>query len=182
MSDRSLTALPPTHPRSGRTLVLIETPEGSRCKYKYDSDLRMLCISRVLPEGLVFPHAFGSIPGTRTQDGDALDALVVGVPTAFPGCLVTTRLLGIIRSRQTESRRGLRNDRIIACVETDATPAQFQTLNELGRHRLEAIEQFFANYNRAEGRPFRITGRGPAKDAHAALVRSTREFQTFRGA
>lgn len=120
--------------------------------------------------------------GTRTQDGDALDAFVVGMPPAFPGCLVTTRLLGIVRVRRTESRKRLRNDRVIACVETDVTPAQFRTLDELGPHGLAAIEQFLENYNRAEGRPFRITGRGSAEDAHVAVVRAMRQFQKLRRA
>jgi len=57
--------LPAREPRSGRIHVLIDTPAGSRNKYKYDADLGVFRISRVLPVGMQFPYDFGSIPQTR---------------------------------------------------------------------------------------------------------------------
>jgi len=35
--------------------VVIETPKGSRNKYKFDPDLRTFLLSKVLPDGMVFP-------------------------------------------------------------------------------------------------------------------------------
>jgi inorganic pyrophosphatase len=169
--------LPHRHPESGRILVLIETPAGSQNKYKFDASLRALRVSRVLPGGLIFPHDFGSIPGTCAEDGDALDALVVGLPPTFPGCLVTTRLLGAIWTRQSEQGRSVRNDRLIACVDTDATPAPYRTLRQLGEQRLRVIEFFFEAYNRAQGRRFEIIGRGSAADAYAAVAASVQRFR-----
>ena len=98
----------------------------------------------------------------------------------FPGCLVTTRLLGVLQARQTEHGRSLRNDRLIACADTDATPAEFRTLHQLGERRLRAIELFFETYNRAQGRPFRIAGRGSAREAYAALRRAAQRYARSR--
>jgi inorganic pyrophosphatase len=169
--------LPQRHPQSGRLLVLIDTPAGSTVKYKYDDSLGTLIVSRVLPEGLMFPHDYGSIPGTRADDGDALDALVVGLPPSFPGCLIPIRPIGILHAIQTEAGRRIRNDRLITCPEGDQFRARYTTLRQLGEVRLRAIELFFETYNRAQKRPFRITGRGSARDAAVAIQRATARFQ-----
>jgi len=97
---------------------------------------------------------------------------VLGAPATFPGCVVRALLLGIIHVRQTESGRSIRNDRLVACAETKVNRAQFTDLRQLGEERLRAIELFFETYNRAEGRRFRIVGRGNARAARATLRRA----------
>lgn len=161
--------LPSSDPESERLLVVIDTPRGSRVKYKFDPHLKVLVVSRLLPEGLVFPHNFGSVPGTCAEDGDALDALVVGMPSAFPGCVVSARLLGVLRAQQVEDGNKIRNDRLITCLETDVTPARYRNLREFGATGLREIENFFAAYNRAQGRTFKLLGRGSAREAHRVV-------------
>ena len=51
--------------------VIIDTPRGSRNKFKWD-ELGLLKLSHVLTAGAVFPFDFGFVPGTRGADGDAL--------------------------------------------------------------------------------------------------------------
>lgn len=166
------TPLPRLDPDLRRVFVLIDTPAGSRNKYKFEPTLAAFSISRILPDGLAFPCDFGSIPGTCAEDGDALDALVVGAPPTFPGCVVRAVLLGIIYARQTESGRSIRNDRLVACADTKVNRPKYRTLQELGEERLRAIELFFETYNRAEGRSFRIIGRGNARAARTTLKRA----------
>jgi len=64
-------------PAEDSVKVIIETPKGSRNKFKYDPDLRMFKLSKVLPEGMVFPYDFGFVPSTKGDDGDPVDVLVV---------------------------------------------------------------------------------------------------------
>jgi inorganic pyrophosphatase len=177
MTFTVMTAIPPLEPGSARVNVIIDTPAGSRNKYKYDPDLQLFRLSRVLPEGLVFPHDFGSIPGTCAEDGDALDVLVLQTDRTFPGCLVTARLLGIVYAEQRESGKVLRNDRLIAVADTAASPAALKDLAALGRPRLRAIEHFFASYNAFQGRPFKIRGRGGARRAEQVLQRAIMAFR-----
>jgi inorganic pyrophosphatase len=68
--------------------VIIETPKGSRNKFKYDPDLRMFKLSKVLLEGMVFPYDFGFVPSTKGEDGDPVDVLVLMDEPTFPGCLL----------------------------------------------------------------------------------------------
>ena len=65
-------------PDSGLVRVVVDTPKGSRNKYKYDETLGLYRLSKVLPLGLAFPYDFGFIPSTRAEDGDPLDVLLLG--------------------------------------------------------------------------------------------------------
>lgn len=172
-----LDQLPARQPGSRLVHVVIETPAGSRNKYKYDTQLGLFRISRALPAGAVFPYDFGSIPQTLAPDGDALDVLVLGLPPSFPGCLVTARLLGVLHARQREGGREIRNDRLIAVGETPVNPAPVTRLRGLEPQALRDIEHFFESYNRREGREFRIASRGGRSAAEALLERALRAFR-----
>jgi inorganic pyrophosphatase len=97
-------------PESGLVRVIIDTPRGSRNKYKFDEELGLFKLSRVLPAGMSFPFDFGSIPSTRAQDGDALDVLVLNEVPLVVGCLVLVHLIGVIRADQTEHRKTIHNE------------------------------------------------------------------------
>ena len=167
---------------SGRINVLIDTPAGSRNKYKYDRSLGSFRLSRVLPMGSGFPYDFGSIPRTRAADGDALDVLVLGLAPSFPGCVVPVRLIGVLHAEQTEGGRPIRNDRLLGVAETEVNPACVTELSELGEETVRDIEHFFESYNRRQGRQFRITGRGDRRAAEALLEQALRTFQSERTA
>ena len=160
-------------PGSGLVRVIIDTPRGSRNKYKFDSELGVFKLSRILPAGMAFPFDFGSIPGTSAEDGDALDVLVLTEAPLFVGCLVHVRLVGIIRAQQTERHQTIRNDRLIGAVETPVNKAAVRDIHELSRDLLKDIEHFFRSYNEAQGRKFAITGRAGAKAAERVLNGST---------
>ncbi len=91
--------------------VIIETPKGSRNKFKYDEEFGLFRLSGLLPVGAVFPFDFGFVPSTAGEDGDPLDVLLLMDEPAFAGCLVTSRLIGVIEAEQTEEGKAERNDR-----------------------------------------------------------------------
>ena len=172
-----LERIPPRDSGSGRVHVIVDTPAGSRNKYKYDPELKAFRLGRILPQGAVFPHDFGFIPGTRAPDGDPLDVMVLGLAPAFPGCVITARLLGVIRARQVEHRRSIRNDRLIAAAETPVNPSTFaKGLRSLSEVQLRAMEHFFESYNSFQGREFSVTGRGNARAAAAIVAQGIRSF------
>lgn len=161
---RPLDQLPAWEPETGRLQIVIEVPRGSRNKYKYDPGTGQIRLDKVLPPGMSFPLDFGFVPATRGDDGDPLDVLVVMDDPAFPGCIVTARLLGVIEAEQTEKGKTIRNDRLIAVLDAPRNPAAVNSLDELARGRLDGIEHFFIAYNAAEGRTFRpLARRGPGE-------------------
>ena len=163
-------------PKSRRINVVIDTPKGSRNKYKYDEDLGIFRISRVLPAGMQFPYDFGSVPRTLAEDGDALDVLVITDAPTFPGCLVTVRLIGVIRATQTQKRKTVRNDRLIAVIETAVNRSKLRSLRDVGSDQLREIEQFFVSYNRVHKRTFSPKGRLGPEAAETLLKKAMQGF------
>jgi inorganic pyrophosphatase len=170
----SLNELPAVDPDSGRLNVVVDTPKGSRNKYKFDEEHGQWRLSKVLPLGLCFPYDFGFVPSTRGEDGDPVDVLLLTDEPAFPGCVVPARLIGVLEAEQTEDGKTVRNDRLIAVVETPYNPAKFHSLEELRAPQLEEIEHFFVSYNQVEGRQFRPLARRGADHAQQLLEEATR--------
>jgi inorganic pyrophosphatase len=152
--------------------AVIETPSGSRNKFKFDEKLGFFALSGVLPEGMVFPHAFGFVPSTKAEDGDPEDILVIMDEPTFTGCIVPTRLVGVIEAEQTEDGETERNDRLIAVAAHSRDYSEIQKLDDLNENMMKEIEQFFVNYNQERGKKFRVLGtRGP-KQARKLLEKS----------
>ena len=82
--------------------VVIETPRGSRNKYKLDEKSGRFKLSKIMPEGMVFPFDFGFFPGTRAEDGDPLDVLVLCEEPTSPGCQIDCRLAGVLLTSQVD--------------------------------------------------------------------------------
>src|SRR6201987_1675612 len=101
---------PFTHKDSRVVNAVIETPGGSRNKFKYDEKIGFFSLSGVLPEGMVFPHAFGFVPRTKAADGDPDDVLIIMDEPTFTGCVVPCRLIGVMEAEQTEDGETERND------------------------------------------------------------------------
>jgi len=142
--------------------AVIETPSGSRNKFKFDEDLGFFSLSGVLPEGMVFPHAFGFVPRTRAADGDPEDVLVIMDEPTFTGCVVASRLIGVMEAEQTEDGKTERNDRLIAVAAHSREYSDVTGLDDLNENMLKEIEQFFVNYNKERGKKFRVLRtRGP---------------------
>src|SRR5262245_23726872 len=174
----SVNELPAVDPDSGRLNVVVETPKGSRNKYKFDEKHSQWRLSKVLPQGMCFPYDFGFLPSTRGGDGDPLDVLLIADEPAFPGCVVPARLIGVLEAEQTEGGKTVCNDRLVAVVETPYNPAEYRSLDEVGPQRLGEIEQFFVSYNKVEGRQFKPLGRRGADRGQELLEQATRGGRT----
>lgn len=157
-------------------LAVIETPMGSRNKFKFDPKLGAFTLGGVLPQGMMFPHAFGFIPGTRAEDGDPEDILVIMDEPAFVGCVVHTRFIGVIEAEQREKDgQKERNDRIIAVAAKSHDHCDLHTLADMNDNAVTEIEQFFVNYNRERGKQFKVLGRKGPKSAWKLFKKSLKK-------
>jgi inorganic pyrophosphatase len=152
--------------------AVIETPMGSRNKFKYDEEIGTYALSGVLPQGMMFPHAFGFVPGTKAADGDPEDILVVMDLPVFTGCVVPSRLIGVIEAEQTEKGSTERNDRLIAVAAHSRDYSDVNRLEDFNDNMLHEIEQFFVNYNREKGKKFKVLGRKGPQQALKLLKKS----------
>ncbi len=155
--------LPAVDGEEGYVNVVIETPRGCRNKYKFDEELGVFRLGSVLPAGAVFPFDFGYVPGTRAEDGDPVDVLVLVDEPVFPGCIVRSRLVGVIEAEQTEKNgKRERNDRLLAVACNSHDHDGIQSIKDIDKNLRREIEHFFCSYNAEKGKRFAIRGvRGP---------------------
>jgi inorganic pyrophosphatase len=163
---------------SSRTIwAVIETPAGGRVKYSWDPEAGAYRAGRILPLGMVFPFDFGFIPGTKADDGDPLDVLVLADAPLAVGVLVECRVLGAYKVRMSKHAGGskvVRNDRMIAVPTKTLRGAQWHSLRDLGRPLVDEIEEFFETYVERQGRTFELVGTIGPDRAHA-LIRSAQQ-------
>jgi inorganic pyrophosphatase len=164
MTSTDLTRLAAWDPESGHVNVVIETPKGSRNKFKFEPKKRHFFLHGVLPVGSAFPFDFGFVPSTLGEDGDPLDLLILMDEPAFPGCLVVARLIGVIEAEQTQDGKTVRNDRLIGVEEKCSAYRDVHSLKTVSPDLLDDIEHFFSSYNEMKGASFRPLGRfGPRR-------------------
>ncbi len=135
--------------------VIIETPKGSSHKYDFDKDHQCFKLNKIMPSGMVFPYDFGFIPGTKGEDGDPLDVIVISEFKTFPGCLMDCRIIGAILAKQTSKKGNGRNDRYLAVPSLSSIFADVQTVEDLPGKKLDELQQFFINYNQLAGKKFK---------------------------
>jgi inorganic pyrophosphatase len=171
--------LPATGRRARQIHAFVDTPKGSRHKYKFDETLGLFRLERVLGAGLSFPYNFGYIPSTRGEDGDPLDVLLLMDEPCFVGCLVAARLIGVIEAQQVEAgaTHPERNDRLLAVADQAPTAARLTHISQVNPTVLDEIEAFFIAYTSQEGKRFTPQRRsGPAR-ALQLLAQGMRAFE-----
>lgn len=154
---------------------MVESPKGMSQKFDFDPKENRFRLNKVLPAGLVFPFDFGMIPGTKGEDGDPLDIIIVAESPTFPGCLIDCRLIGALQAEQTErDGKTMRNDRLLAVPVVSQQFAEVNTLEDLPDAIINQLEHFFKNYNEQAGKDFLVTGRLNAAKA-AKLIPNDRK-------
>jgi inorganic pyrophosphatase len=144
--------------------VVVETPKGCRNKYSFDQDERIFALKKVLPAGMAFPYDFGFIPSTKAEDGDPVDVLVLMDEPAFPGCLLKCRPIGVIEGEQGKKGEKERNDRIVAIEQSNHRWAHVKHIDDLGKHFIKELEEFFVNYHELTGKKYKVIDiRGPGE-------------------
>lgn len=149
---RSGSTLGPFDKESGFVNAIIDTPKGSRNKFKFDERVGLFRLGGALPVGSVFPFDFGYVPSTRGGDGDPLDVLILMDEPAFTGCLVPAKLIGVIEANQTEDEVTTRNDRLIAVAADSRNHSHICFLGDLNPNLVHQIERFFVSYNETKGK------------------------------
>src|ERR1051326_2824294 len=85
--------------------IVVEIPAGSRNKYEFDEKVGVMRLDRVLSSAVYYNFEYGYIEGTRADDGDHTDAVLLLAEPTFPGCHVTARPIGGLRMRDDKGDR-----------------------------------------------------------------------------
>jgi inorganic pyrophosphatase len=88
----------PSYAKDGSLHVVVESPRGSQVKVKYEPELGAFTLSRPLVLGLRYPYDWGFVPGTRADDGDPLDAMLLFDLPTYPGLVIPCRPIGVLEA------------------------------------------------------------------------------------
>lgn len=151
--------------KSGELNTIIETPKGSRNKFDYDEEQGVFKLGGVLPVAASFSFDFGFVPSTLGEDGDPLDVPVLMDEPAFAGCLVPSRLLGVIEAEQTErDSHTERNDRFIAVASKSPATSKPERSGRFESNTHRRDRALFASHNFIKGKQFETLARsGPER-------------------
>jgi len=122
--------------------VIVEIPKGSTNKYELDKETGLLRLDRVLYSAVHYPADYGFIPRTYCDDGDPLDALVLGQEPVYPLTIVQARAVGVMRMRD---EKGV-DDKIVAVSVRDPSFEGYTDKAQLPAHVLRQVQRFFEDY------------------------------------
>ncbi len=145
--------------------VIIEVPMGGNpVKYELDKASGAMFVDRFLHTAMHYPCNYGFIPHTLSDDGDPVDAAVLGQHMVAPGVVIPSRPIGVL---MMEDESGI--DEKILCVPVDRLHPYYENVGSFRDIRpimLEQIAHFFAHYKDLEkGKWVEVRKWGEAEEA-----------------
>jgi len=131
---------------------IVEIPKGNRAKYELDKDSGMLKLDRVLYSSVYYPANYGFIPKTYGDDHDPLDILVLSQIEVVPLCLVSSRIIGVMRMIDN----GEADDKIIAVAAGDPSVNHYNNISELPDYLISEMRSFFEDYKKLENKEVKV--------------------------
>ncbi|HVC20976.1 MAG TPA: inorganic diphosphatase [Vicinamibacterales bacterium] len=156
--------------------VVIEVPMGSKNKYELDKETGFLRLDRVLHSAVYYPANYGFIPRTFCDDGDPLDALVLGQEPVHPLTIVEARAIGMMRMRD---EKGL-DDKVIAVSVRDPAFGEYTDHTALPGYLLREVKRFFEDYKLLEHKQVVVEDFMGPQDALAILRASLDLYRQMR--
>ncbi len=150
--------------------VVIEIPANhDPIKYEIDKEADALFVDRFVATPMFYPVNYGYVPGTLSEDGDALDALVVSPYPVVPGSVIRSRPIGILNMTDD----GGPDAKLIVVPHKKLTTLydHVEKVEDLPDLFKRQIEHYFENYkDLEEGKWVKIEGWGNADDARAEII------------
>jgi inorganic pyrophosphatase len=146
--------------------ALIEIPQGSRTKYEIDKKTGLLKLDRVIYSSFHYPVNYGFIPQTLGHDGDPLDILVLCSQVIQPLCLVEATVIGNMQMIDS----GEEDDKIIAVATNDPSVNHFSEIDELPRHFILELRNYFEQYKVLENKQVKIDAFQSKEEAYGIIT------------
>ena len=156
--------------------VIVEIPKGSTNKYELDKETGLLRLDRVLYSAVYYPADYGFIPRTYCDDGDPLDALVLGQEPVYPLTIVQARAVGVMRMRDD---KGV-DDKIVAVSVRDPSFDGYTDKSQLPAHVLRQVQRFFQDYKVLEHKQVVIEDMLGPEDAVRIIRESLELYRQLR--
>jgi inorganic pyrophosphatase len=166
----------PSFSENGDVRVVIETPRGSRAKFRYEPEMQTFTLSKSLLVGLTYPHDWGFVPSTKADDGDPLDVMVIHDAATMPGLVLACRLIGVLQIEQRSKNKRERNDRLFAVPRRSHSEKGLRDVSDLSKPIQEELEKFFIATDELEDKKLEIIGWKGSKPALKAVKDAAKSF------
>lgn len=143
--------------------AFIEIPTGSQNKYEFDKEKGAFVLDRVLFSPMHYPAEYGYLKNTLALDGDPLDILVIASFPTFPGCVIESRVVGVLIMSDDKGQ----DEKLLAVPTSDPRFKDVSGLSDIPEHKLKEIAHFFQVYKDLENKKTIIEGWKDADDAKA---------------
>lgn len=156
--------------------VAIEIPSNSSpIKYEIEKDYDALFVDRFMATPMFYPANYGYIPQTLSEDGDALDVLVVTPYPVAPGSVIRARPIGILNMSDEAGQ-----DAKLLAVPHDKLTTLYKDVKEpadLPQLLIQQIEHFFENYKDLEaGKWVKVEGWAGSEAARAEVLKAAAAY------
>ncbi|HEY2747646.1 MAG TPA: inorganic diphosphatase [Polyangia bacterium] len=141
----NLHKLPAWNP-DGRLVCVVESPRGSKAKFKYDPALKVFTLNRALILGIIYPYDWGFVPSTMASDGDPLDVMIFHDVPTYPGVVMACDPIGALLVTQKKSNGSTgreANHRIFAVPAGSEREKENTDARELPKRVRKELEKFF---------------------------------------
>jgi inorganic pyrophosphatase len=160
--------------------VAIEIPANhDPIKYEIDKDADCLMVDRFMATPMFYPANYGYINNTLSDDGDALDVLVVTPYPVVPGAVIRSRPIGILNMSDEAGQ-----DAKLIAVPHDKLTTIYKDVKEitdLPELLIRQIQHFFENYKDLEaGKWVKVDGWGNAQDAKDEIMKSAAAYEAAK--
>ncbi|MGI4851789.1 MAG: inorganic diphosphatase [Janthinobacterium lividum] len=145
--------------------VFIEIPfGGGPVKYEIDKASGALFVDRFLQTPMFYPTNYGFIPQTLAEDGDALDAMVIGTIPVIAGSVIRSRPIGVL---YMEDEAGMDEKLLMVPVDKlDPFYSNIKEYSDMPQIFCDQIVHFFEHYKDLEKNKWvKISHWGSAQEA-----------------
>lgn len=126
----------------------IEIPSGSSVKYELDEETGELVADRFLFTSEVYPTNYGFIKGTKAEDGDPADILVLSSQTVVPGTIIKGEVIGML---EMEDEEGIDHKFVgVALEKVDPIYGTWKDVTDIPEAIRNRIKHFFETYKALE--------------------------------
>lgn len=119
--------------------VVVQSPKGSRNNFTFDESTGLLQLAHHNYLAKPLPCDLGLIPHTLNEDEQALQILVFVLEGTFSGCLIETRLLGLVEVNRAS---GKRTRTLVGVPHRDPIFESMSDFKSLPENVLVEIERF----------------------------------------
>ena len=157
--------------------ILIEIPKDSNIKYEMNVKTGVIVVDRVLTVKMIYPCNYGYIINTREQDGDHMDAFVLGNYSLTPGSIIRSRPVGVVLSEDQEGT----DSKIIAVPATKVDPSfsNIDDIEDMPTHMRSKLQHFIEHHKDLEkGKYVKILGWRGKEEAKNLIIEASERYDS----